>query len=237
MSFIFFELGRLMTDLLTNFHTILQRIQVCEQKYHRTTGSVSLLAVSKTHAPTLIATLHDAGQQSFAENYLQEALVKISALQEKRLIWHYIGPIQSNKAKEIAQNFSWVQTVCRLKEAKLLSQYRAFNESPLNICIQIKLDDNPKKSGISLEEAPTLVDSLQSMPHLKLRGLMTIPPLVEDFERQREYYREVCNLFTTLNAYGAQLDTLSMGMTHDFEAAIAEGATIIRIGTGLFGPR
>jgi pyridoxal phosphate enzyme (YggS family) len=214
-----------------------QRIQVCEQKYHRTSGSVSLLAVSKTHAPTPIAILHGAGQQSFAENYLQEALVKISALQEKRLIWHYIGPIQSKKAKDIAQNFSWVQTVCRLKEAKLLSWHRSFYEIPLNICIQIKLDDNPKKSGISIEEAPALVDSLQSIPHLKLRGFMTIPPFAEDFERQREYYRVVYNLFATLNAKGAQLDTLSMGMTHDFEAAIAEGATIIRIGTGLFGPR
>lgn len=229
--------GRLMIDLIANFQNTLQRIHICEQEYHRPPGSVSLLAVSKSHAPARIASLNDAGQQAFGENYLQEALGKISALKEKRLIWHYLGPIQSKKAEEIAQNFSWVQSICRIKEAKLLSEFRAPMQSALNICIQIKLDDNPNKSGITPVEVPKLVADVMSFPHLKLRGLMTIPPYVQNVEDQRKYFHLMNELFTQLNAKGAQLDTLSMGMTHDFEAAIAEGATMVRIGTGLFGPR
>ncbi len=226
-----------MIDVTANLNAIMQRIQAAVQKYQRPAGSVSLLAVSKSHAPTLISTLNAAGQQDFGENYLQEALLKISALSQKRLVWHYIGPIQSKKASEIAHNFSWVHTISRVKEAHLLSQHRLHELGPLQICIQVKLDDNPRKSGIAISDVPSLIESINEIPNLRLRGLMTIPPFTEDFEQQRIYFSLLKTLFLNLNAQGAKLDTLSMGMTHDLEAAIAEGATIVRIGTGIFGPR
>lgn len=226
-----------MTNLITNFHTILHRIRAAEQEYHRHPESVSLLAVSKTQAPAQMIPLIDAGQQSFGENYVKEALVKLSALSQKQLVWHFIGPIQTNKANDIAQNFSWVHSVCRLKEAERLSQFRTSISEPLNICIQVKLDDNPRKSGADPGQVPSLVEAMKALPHLRLRGLMTLPPYVETFDAQRTYFRLLRKLFEQLNQQGAALDTLSMGMTHDLEAAIAEGATIVRIGTGLFGPR
>ncbi len=215
----------------------MQRIQGAVEKFQRQPGSVSLLAVSKSHAPTLISALIAAGQHDFGENYLQEALLKISALSQKRLVWHYIGPIQSKKAPEIAHNFSWVHTISRFKEAHLLSQHRPPFLDPLQICIQVKLDDNPKKSGIAISDVASLIESIKELPHIRLRGLMTIPPFSEDFEQQRKYFSLLKTLFLSLNAQGAQLNTLSMGMTHDLEAAIAEGATIVRIGTGIFGSR
>jgi pyridoxal phosphate enzyme (YggS family) len=225
-----------MIDVTVNLNAIMQRIHVAVQKYQRPAGSVSVLAVSKSHAPTLISALNAAGQQDFGENYLQEALLKISALSQKRLIWHYIGPIQSRKAPEIAHNFSWVHTISRFKEAHLLSQQR-HGLDPLQICIQVKLDDNPKKSGMTISDVPSLIESIKALPNLKLRGLMTIPPFTEDFDQQRKHFSLLKTLFMSLNDKGAQLDTLSMGMTHDLEAAIAEGATIVRIGTGIFGAR
>jgi pyridoxal phosphate enzyme (YggS family) len=215
----------------------LQRIRTAELKYHRPPDSVCLLAVSKSQAPTQIATLFDAGQQSMGENYLQEALVKISALSQKQLIWHFIGQCQLRKVPLIAQNFSWVHTVSRLKEAQALSNHRPKDLGALNLCIQVKLDDNPNRSGAKMEDIADLVKAIQPLPHLKLRGLMTIPPITEDFDLQRKYFRLIKNLMMQLNEQGAHLDTLSMGMTHDLEAAIAEGATIVRVGTGIFGPR
>ncbi|MBN9286486.1 MAG: YggS family pyridoxal phosphate enzyme [Gammaproteobacteria bacterium 39-13] len=226
-----------MADLIANFHTVLQRIRAAEQKYNRLSGSVSLLAVSKTHTPEQILTLNDAGQQSFGENYVKEALVKLSAVAQKQLTWHFIGPIQTNKTKDIAQNFSWVHTVCRITEAEHLSRFRASVGEPLNICIQIKLDNNPRKSGVALKDVPALITAIKTLPYLRLRGLMTLPPYVEGFEEQRKYFSLLRALFEQLNQQGETLDTLSMGMTHDLEAAVAEGATIVRIGTGLFGPR
>lgn len=224
-------------NLTTNLTSILQRIRVAEQHYERPNQSVALLAVSKGHSIASIANLLQAGQYHFGENYVQEALSKISALSQKQLIWHFIGPIQSNKIRLLAQNFSWVHTVYRLKDAQKLSAFRPPHLGPLNICIQIKLDANPNKSGIPLTQVPVLLESIKNLPHLTLRGLMTLPPYSEDFQEQRTYFKLVHELFISLNEQGYSLDTLSMGMTSDLEAAIAEGATMVRIGTGIFGPR
>ncbi|MBS0286568.1 MAG: YggS family pyridoxal phosphate-dependent enzyme [Proteobacteria bacterium] len=224
-----------MKDILTNLHILLQRIRDAEQTYHRVPGSVSLLAVSKSHASTLIETLLGAQQHDFGENYLQEALIKISALENKQLTWHFIGPIQSKKAPLIAQHFNWVHTVSRFKEAQALSEHRPQNLGHLNICIQVKLDNNPKRGGVVPEDVPALIEVIKPLPLLRLRGLMTIPPFSEDFEQQRKYFSLVKTLYEQVN--DGTMDTLSMGMTSDLEAAIAEGSTMVRIGTGLFGPR
>lgn len=224
-------------DLKKNLEMIQQRILVAQQCVHRPPGSVSLLAVSKTQAITQIAQLFALGQKDFGENYVQEALPKIQALSDKPLIWHFIGPVQSKKTKDIAQYFSWVHTVSRLKEAQHLSDARSPQLPALNLCIQVKLDNSPAKGGIFPQDVPELVGAIKNLPRLSLRGLMALPPLEEDFEQQRQYFKIVRDLFEALNQKGANLDTLSMGMTQDLEAAIAEGSTLVRVGTGLFGPR
>lgn len=226
-----------MPDVVTHLKAIQQKIRLAEHQYDRTPGSVSLLAVSKTHPPILISKLVQEKQLAFGENYVQEALIKISALYEKHLEWHFIGRFQSNKAVEIAQNFNWVHTVSRVKDAKLLSQHRPLNLPPMNICIQVKLDNSDTKSGIKVVDVPALVEKIRRLPQIRLRGLMTIPPFAQTFDEQRFYFSQLRNLLAQLNATDASLDTLSMGMTHDLEAAISEGATIVRIGTGIFGPR
>ncbi len=226
-----------MIDLVANLNIIQQRIYAAEQRYGRTTGSVSLLAVSKTHSAGSISTLINAGQSHFGENYLQEALNKMSALTQKSIVWHFIGPLQSKKIQDIAQNFTWVHTVSRLKEAQLLSHFRPRDLPPLQICIQVKLDNSPTKSGIAPNDIPELITAIKALPQLNLRGLMIIPPFCENFAEQRNYFKVTQNLYKELNYHNSMLDTLSMGMTHDLEAAIASGATIIRIGTGIFGPR
>ncbi|MGD9592423.1 MAG: YggS family pyridoxal phosphate-dependent enzyme [Candidatus Berkiella sp.] len=225
-----------MTDVATNLQVLLNRIRTLEQTYHRAPNSVSLLAVSKSQSASLIETLACAGQQDFGENYLQEALIKISALSHQQLSWHFIGPIQSKKAPLIAQYFSWVHTVCRLKEAQLLSKQRSHELGPLNICIQVKLDADPNRSGIAISEVPSLIQAIKDLPQLKLRGLMTIAPISNDFKQQCFYYDQLKSLMDSLNDKNA-LDTLSMGMSDSIEAAIAKGATIVRVGTALFGPR
>lgn len=224
-------------DLKKNLEMIQQRILVAQQNAHRTPGSVSLLAVSKTQAIAQIAQLFALGQKDFGENYVQEALPKIQALSDYSLVWHFIGPVQSKKAKDIAQHFSWVHTISRHKEAQLLSNARASQLPALNLCIQVKLDNSPTKGGIFPQDVPELVDAIKTLPRLSLRGLMALPPVGKDFEQQRHYFKMVRDLFEALNQKGANLDTLSMGMTQDLEAAIAEGSTLVRVGTGLFGPR
>ncbi|MBS0288903.1 MAG: YggS family pyridoxal phosphate-dependent enzyme [Proteobacteria bacterium] len=225
-----------MTDIVTNLTLLWQRIHAAQTQYHRPLDSIKLLAVSKSHSPDHIAALFAAKQQDFAENYLQEALAKISALALKPLIWHFIGRVQSNKASLIAQHFSWVHTVYRLKEAQALSAHRPSHLGPLNICLQVKLENASNRAGAKLEEIPQLIQSIKALPLLRIRGLMTLPPYTEDFEQQRYYFKLVKTLFDTLNTNN-EYDTLSMGMSHDFEAAIAEGATLLRVGTGIFGPR
>ncbi len=225
-----------MIDVVTNLKTLLKRIKSLEQTYHRAPGSVSLLAVSKSHPISLIETLVGAGQHDFGENYLQEALLKISALAHHQLSWHFIGHIQSKKAPLLAQHFSWVHTVCRLKEAQLLSQYRAKEHGPLNICIQVKLDDNPNRSGVMIADVPNLLLEIKHLPLLNVRGLMTIAPISEDIEQQRHYFTQVKRLYDKLNDKN-EFDILSMGMSDSLEAAIACGSTMIRVGTALFGER
>lgn len=178
-----------------------------------------------------------AGMTRFGENYLQEALEKIEALQDLSLEWHFIGPIQSNKTRPIAEHFDWVHSVDRLKLARRLSEQRPPHLPPLNICLQVNVSGEQSKSGATLEELPALAREVASLPHLRLRGLMAIPAPAEGLEAQRQPFHHMHQALQQLNAEGLELDTLSMGMSGDLEAAIAEGATLVRIGTALFGPR
>lgn len=225
-----------MTDIVANFNHIQRRITSALQSCGRPHDRLTLVAVSKSHSAEQIATLFAAGQQAFGENYLDEALLKIAALNQQGLIWHYIGTIQSKKTQAIAQNFSWVHTVCRLKEAALLSQYRA-SLPPLNICLQVSLDGANNRNGITKENLSVLIEQIKPLPHLILRGLMVLPPFTEDLAEQHAHFAATRALYDDCNKQGAGFDTLSMGMTHDLEAAIHEGATMVRIGTGIFGPR
>ncbi len=227
-----------MQNITHNYQAILNKIRLAEKKYHRAPNSVSCLAVSKTFAPEALLPIIAIGQHEFAENYLQEALPKISALSGKNLVWHFIGPIQTNKCKEIAYNFSWVHTIFREKEADQLSMHRPQDLAPLQVCIQIKLDNNSStKNGLLPHEALRLAKHINQVPNLRLRGLMAIPPISTDFQQQRQYFKLIKNIGHQLSEASIELDTFSMGMTHDLEAAIAEGATIVRIGQGIFGAR
>lgn len=179
----------------------------------------------------------DAGMRRFGENYLQEALEKIAALQELDLEWHFIGPIQSNKTRPIAEHFDWVHSVDRLKLARRLSEQRPAGLPPLNICLQVNVSGEQSKSGITLQELPALAQEVATLPRLRLRGLMAIPAPAAGLEAQRQPFRQMRFALEQLIAEGLELDTLSMGMSGDLEAAIAEGATLVRIGTALFGPR
>jgi hypothetical protein len=226
-----------MIDIINNLQKVQQRIHRALAQYQRLPASITLLAVSKTQTPALITQLVTAGQRAFGENYVQEALPKISALSDKHIEWHFIGSIQTNKIQLLAQKFSWVHTVSRLKEADLLSKARDPALPPLNLCIQVKLDNSQKKSGVLPDQVRSLAATIRTLPNVRLRGLMGLPPIVEDFNEQRRYFGILRVLLSQLNKDGFDVDTLSMGMTHDLEAAIAEGATIVRIGTGIFGKR
>ncbi len=196
-----------------------------------------LLAVSKRHPVESIIAANEAGISDFGENYLQEALDKIEHLSSMRINWHFIGPIQSNKTKSIAENFQWVHSIDRLKVAQRLSDQRDPAGPKLNVCVQIKLSDETSKSGIELSKAEALCDSVDALPNLKLRGLMAIPAALPDLESQRLVFRVLAQEYARLRPRYTQFDTLSMGMSNDFEAAVAEGSTLIRIGTALFGSR
>ncbi len=226
-----------MIDIVANFADTERRIREACLSCGRSIDSITLVAVSKSHPSTHIAALFAAGQQHFGENYLQEALPKLTELRLLGITWHFIGTIQAKKTLEIANNFSWVHTVCRFKEASLLSLHRPSELPPLNICLQVKMDAHPERNGIPAHELPALIERVQTLPNLQLRGLMLLPPLVESLTEQRRYFHELKKLFTSFKHLCPELDTLSMGMTHDLEAAIFEGATMVRIGTGIFGPR
>ncbi|KZX62124.1 YggS family pyridoxal phosphate enzyme [Alcanivorax sp. HI0033] len=207
----------------------------CEQS-GRASDSVQLLAVSKTRTADEVARLADQGQRHFGENYLQEALDKIAALQGKELVWHFIGPIQSNKTRDIAAHFDWVHSVDRLKVARRLSDQRPTGLAPLNVCIQVNVDDEDSKSGIPLDAVPALAEQIAALPNLRLRGLMAIP-LANSEDNSRGAFRQLAMTLSQLRNTMPSLDTLSMGMSADFGVAIEEGATIVRVGTALFGPR
>lgn len=227
-----------MNDIKQNLDKIQQNILQAEKQFHRMPHSVQLLAVSKTQNSECIREAWNGGQKAFGENYLQEALLKIQALGDLPIEWHFIGPIQNNKTRKIAEHFSWVHSVDNAITAKRLNDQRPLSLPPLNICIQINISQENTKSGILLQEVPVLLEQMISMPRLKLRGLMVIPKPSLNFEQQRESFHQIKVIFDQINQENSGvLDTLSMGMSDDYSAAIAEGATIIRLGTALFGAR
>lgn len=226
-----------MNTIAENIGQLRSRLQRLERQYDRPAESVKLLAVSKRQGVESIIAASEAGIADFGENYLQEALDKIQQLPTLRANWHFIGPIQSNKTKPIAENFHWVHSVDRLKIAQRLSEQRDPDGPKLNVCVQIKLSDEDSKSGIALGEAAALCDSVEALPNLQLRGLMAIPAPFPDLVSQRRVFRVLAQEYLRLEPRYAQFDTLSMGMSNDLEAAVAEGSTLVRIGTALFGPR
>ncbi|MGI9273564.1 MAG: YggS family pyridoxal phosphate-dependent enzyme [Endozoicomonas sp.] len=227
-----------MTLLKSRFDQVFDRIHKAEQLSQRQ-GQVQLLAVSKTRPAEMIREAYTLGQRHFGENYLQEALTKIQDLAELTDIsWHFIGPIQSNKTRDIATHFHWVHSVDRLKIARRLSEQRPDDLPPLNICLQVNISQEESKSGATLEQLPQLVKEVTELPNIKLRGLMVIPAPSDDPDHQRQPFAELAESLKTLNSeHQLDMDTLSMGMTDDLEAAIAEGSTMVRIGTALFGSR
>jgi len=214
-----------------------RRLETACREHGRNPNDVALLAVSKTRSAEELRAMAALGQRRFGENYLQEALTKIAALRDLDLEWHFIGPLQSNKTKPVAENFAWVHSIDRLKLARRLSEQRPAGLPPLNICLQVNVSDEESKSGVSFAGLSELAREVASLPRLNLRGLMAIPAPADDFAAQRRPLRQLREALEQLNREGLQLDTLSMGMSDDLEAAIAEGATMVRIGTALFGPR
>lgn len=213
------------------------RIASAAMRYGRDPDSVRLIAVSKTQPVEAIRTLAMLGQQEFAENYVQEALPKLAALADLPLTWHYIGQLQANKTRVVAEHFHWVHTLDRERIAARLSEQRGVHAPPLNVCIQVRLADEAGKGGISKTELAPLARRVVELPRLRLRGLMCIPPPREGFEAQRQLFAELVNCAQELREQGMELDTLSMGMSGDLEAAVAAGATCVRIGTAIFGER
>lgn len=225
------------TDFAARLCAVLARIRAAEQRFGRLPGSVELLAVSKTHPPAVIAAVAAAGQMRFGENYLQETLDKMTELAALDLEWHFIGPAQANKTRPIAERFAWVHSVDRPKIAERLSAQRPDHLPPLNVCLQVNIDKEPGKHGLDESEVPVVARAVAALPRLRLRGLMAIPAPNPEFAAQRKPFARLHQLQERLIADGLELDTLSMGMSDDLEAAIAEGATLVRIGTAIFGPR
>lgn len=213
------------------------RIAQAELRFGRAPGSVALLAVSKAHPAAAIRTAHAAGQIRFGESYAQEALTKMSLVTDLPLEWHFIGPIQSNKTRDLAARFAWVQSVERGKIARRLNEQRPVTLPPLNVCIQVNVSGEASKSGAAPMDVALLAQEIRGLPQLRLRGLMAIPAPQADFEKQRAGFRVLRELYEQLRHAGYELDTLSMGMTDDLEAAIAEGSTLVRVGTAIFGER
>lgn len=226
-----------MQTLAQRLSEVREQISKAEQEFNRIPSSVQLLAVSKTQPPETIAAAYELGQRDFGENYLQEALPKIHALRTLSITWHFIGRIQTNKTCPLAEHFDWVHSVDRFKIAKRLSDQRPDNFKPLNVCLQVNLEDEPGKGGVDPAELPALAGRIRNLPRIRLRGLMAIPSRQETFEGQRRLFRQLRDWQFRLNNDGLPLDTLSMGMSADLTAAIAEGATIVRVGTAIFGER
>ena len=223
-----------MSTIADNIGLVSQRIRAAADAVQRDASSIHLLAVSKTKPAQAVREAYAAGMRDFGENYLQEALGKQADLTDLPLSWHFIGPIQSNKTRAIAENFAWVHSVDRLKIAQRLSEQRPADLPPLNICIQVNVSGEASKSGCTPADLPALATAISALPRLKLRGLMAIPEPTEDRAEQDAAFATVRDLQASLNL---PLDTLSMGMSHDLESAIAQGATWVRIGTALFGAR
>ena len=223
-----------MSTIAGNIAQVEARIRAAALAVHRDVTSIHLLAVSKTKPAAALREAHAAGVRDFGENYLQEARAKQIELADLPLCWHFIGPIQSNKTRDIAEHFAWVHSVDRLKIAQRLSEQRPADLPPLNICIQVNVSGEASKSGCTPADLPALAAAISALPRLKLRGLMAIPEPTEDRAEQDAAFAQVRSLQERLNM---GLDTLSMGMSHDLESAIAQGATWVRVGTALFGAR
>lgn len=226
-----------MSNIRHNLQIIGSEIaQSCDAAKRQTEG-VQLLAVSKRHSRDSIREAYAAGQRAFGENYVQEMVEKATLLSDLEIEWHFIGPLQSNKSKEVAAVASWVHTIDRLKIARRLSEQRPQNLPPLNVCLQVNVNEETNKSGVVLQDIEALAEAVTQLPNLKLRGLMAIPESTSDPVKQRANFAQLADAFHKLNDANYQLDTLSMGMSGDMDSAIAEGATIVRIGTAIFGAR
>ncbi|AOJ08928.1 YggS family pyridoxal phosphate-dependent enzyme [Burkholderia mayonis] len=228
-----------MSDLAARLASVHHRIDDAARAAGREPRAVTLLAVSKTFPADAVRAAHAAGQRAFGENYVQEAIDKIESLADLRaeLEWHFIGPLQSNKTRAVAERFDWVHTVDRLKIAQRLSEQRPAHLPPLDVCVQVNISGEASKSGVAPADAAELARAVAALPALRLRGLMAIPEPAHDPDAKRAPHRALRALFERLRADGLALDTLSMGMSDDLEAAVAEGATIVRIGTAIFGAR
>jgi hypothetical protein len=226
-----------MNNLEKNLRTMRTRIARAAQDCGRDPNSILLLAVSKRKPASDIRLAYACGQRDFGENYLQEALGKMQELDDLDICWHFIGTIQSNKTRSIAESFDWVHCIDRLKIATRLSEQRPAGREPLNACIQINLDDESSKAGIDLDELPALAVSIADLPGIRLRGLMAIPAPRTDYADQCLAFARMADALAALRQQGLDCDTLSMGMTADMEAAIARGSTLVRIGTAIFGER
>lgn len=226
-----------MTGIAQNISSVIEKIQRFEQRYQRTGNAVTLLAVSKQQDATSIRSAYAAGVRNFGENYLQEAEQKIAALQDLDICWHFIGPIQTNKTRGIAAHFAWVHSIEREKVAARLSEQRDPALGTLNVCVQINLSMETSKSGVTLADSQQLCEVISTLPNLRLRGLMAIPAPSADFAAQLEGFQRLAATYTELARQFPTMDTLSMGMSNDFEAAIAAGSTMVRIGSALFGAR
>ena len=223
--------------LANRWRAVDHRLRLAEQQSGRASGSVGLVAASKSQPIESIRQLAALGQRDFGENYLQEARPKLDACRNLDLVWHFIGALQSNKAAEVAHRFDWVHTVASLHVAQRLSLARPADCQPLNVCLQVNIDGQAGKAGIAPPQACELAQAVAQLPGLRLRGLMTVPAPANDAEAQRRPFRALRELLEALRRQGLDLDTLSMGMSGDLEAAVAEGATLVRVGTALFGPR
>ncbi|CAL96083.1 YggS family pyridoxal phosphate-dependent enzyme [Azoarcus olearius] len=226
-----------MTSISANLQAVSERIRDAARAAGRDPAAVRLLAVSKTWPAQSVREAAAAGQRAFGENYVQEALAKLAEVDDPALEWHFIGPLQSNKTRAVAQHFAWVHSIDRLKLAERLSAQRDVHLPPLNVCLQVNVSGEDSKSGVAPDEVLPLARGVAALPRLVLRGLMCIPEPTDDVTLQRRRFATLRGLRDTLAAEGIVLDTLSMGMSHDLEAAVAEGATLVRVGTAIFGAR
>ena len=226
-----------MTTISAKLQAVIARIDETARKFGRSPDEIALLAVSKTWPASALRQAAAAGQRAFGENYVQEGVDKATELAALGLQWHFIGPLQSNKTRAVAEAFDWVHSVDRLKIAQRLSEQRPESLPPLQLCLQVNISGEASKSGVAVGEVGLLARQVASLPRVKLRGLMAIPAPTDDFSQQRQAFAQLREVFEQLNRDGLPLDTLSIGMSHDLEAAIAEGASMVRVGSAIFGER
>lgn len=226
-----------MTTISAKLQAVIARIDEAARKFGRSPDEIELLAVSKTWPTAAVREAAAAGQRAFGENYVQEGVDKAAELAALGLQWHFIGPLQSNKTRAVAETFAWVHAVDRFKIAQRLSEQRPATSAPLQVCLQVNISGEASKSGVAVDEVGHLARQVAQLPRLQLRGLMAIPAPSDDFLQQRQAFARLREVFEQLKSDGLMLDTLSIGMSHDLEAAIAEGATIVRVGSAIFGER